>query len=299
MPPVLIDTDPGIDDALALLLAWGSPELSVQAIATVAGNVPLDTATANLLRLVALRRPVPTPRMAVGAAQPLVRQLMTAVRYHGADGLGDLADWAPVVPSVLERATDLIREVGRRPGRSVLIALGPLTNLAEVLALDREALGRFERVVIMGGAVDVPGNVTPSAEFNFHVDPDAVARVLASGARLDLVPLDATRQAVVERAALLSALAASPGPLADKVAAFTERGFRIDTGRGERGMILHDPLAVGVAVDATLVEWESVCLEVGPIGETRRGRGAANCRIAGRVDSDRFLRIFLDRLCPR
>jgi inosine-uridine nucleoside N-ribohydrolase len=299
MPPVLIDTDPGIDDALALLLAWGSPEVSVQAISTVAGNVPLETATANLMRLVALRKPAPIPRMAVGAARPLVRPLVTAVRYHGADGLGDLADWPPVTPPVLERATDLIREAGRRPGPSVLIALGPLTNLAQALALDRETLGRFERVVIMGGAVDVPGNVTPSAEFNFHVDPDAAARVLASGARLDLVPLDATRQAVVERAALLSTLNASPGPLADKIAAFSERGFRIDAGRGERGMILHDPLAIGVAVDATLVEWETACLEVGPDGETRRGRGAPNCRIAGRVDSARFLRVFLERLCPR
>src|SRR5262247_1064840 len=99
MPTVLIDTDPGIDDALALLLAWGSPELSVQAITTVAGNVPLDTATANLMRLVALRRPAPMPRMAVGAAQPLVRPLVTAVRYHGADGLGDLTDWPPVAPA--------------------------------------------------------------------------------------------------------------------------------------------------------------------------------------------------------
>jgi len=299
MPPVLIDTDPGIDDALALLLAWGSPELSVQAITTVAGNVPLDTATANLIRLVALRRPAPMPRMGVGAAQPLVRPLVTAVRYHGADGLGDLTDWPPVASAAAGRATDLIREVGLRPGASVLIALGPLTNLAEALALDREALGRFERVVIMGGAVDVPGNVTSAAEFNFHVDPDAVARVLASGARLDLVPLDATRQAVVERTALLSALAANPGPLADKIAAFTERGFRIDAGRGERGMILHDPLAVGVAVDATLVDWEPVRLEVGPNGETRRRRGAPNCRIAGRVDATRFLRVFLERLCPR
>jgi len=299
MPPVLIDTDPGIDDALALLLAWGSPELSVQAITTVAGNVPLDTATANLMRLVALRRPAPMPRMGVGAAQPLVRPLVTAVRYHGADGLGDLTDWPPVAPAAAGRATDLIREVGLRPEAWVLIALGPLTNLAEALALDGEALGRFERVVIMGGAVDVPGNVTSAAEFNFHVDPDAVARVLASGARLDLVPLDATRQAVVERTALLSTLAASPGLLADRIAAFTERGFRIDAGRGERGMILHDPLAVGVAVDSTLVEWESVRLEVGPSGETRRSRGAPNCRIAGRVDAARFLRVFLERLCPR
>ena len=150
----------------------------------------------------------------------------------------------------------------------------------------------------MGGAVDVPGNVTPTAEFNIHVDPDAAERVLASGLPLDLVPLDATRQAVLGRTELLSALAGRPGALASRIAAFTDHGFRMDAARSTPGMVLHDPLAVGVAFDPTLVEWEPVRLRVGPDGQTRRANGTPNCRIARRVDTGRFLRAFLDRLCP-
>ena len=113
MTPVLIDTDPGIDDALALLFAWNSPEILVEAITTVAGNVSLDAASTNLLRLLALRRPVPRPVVAAGAAGPLARALTTATRYHGEDGLGDLPDWPPV-----ERAkvADVVGCIGDRAG---------------------------------------------------------------------------------------------------------------------------------------------------------------------------------------
>jgi purine nucleosidase len=298
MIPVVIDTDPGIDDALALLLAWGAPELSVRVITTVAGNVPLPTATRNALRLAALRRPDPPPRMGWGAAGPLGRPLVTAERYHGDDGLGDLFDW-PDTPAPPEaRAVDLIQETGRAGGdRHVLIALGPLTNLAEALAVDAGALSGFERVVVMGGAVDVPGNVTWTAEFNIHVDPDAAARVLASGAELDFVPLDATRQAVLERALLTRALEATPRAFATRVAGFTDRGFQVDATRGTPGMVLHDPLAVAVAFAPDLVVWERVRLVVDASGATRRADGPPNCRIAGRVDVARFLRVFLERLC--
>jgi inosine-uridine nucleoside N-ribohydrolase len=297
MIPVLIDTDPGIDDALALLLAWGAPELSVRAITTVAGNVPVATATRNAVRLAALRRPASPLRLAQGAARPLARSLVTAERYHGDDGLGDLPDWPDTPTPPAARAVDLIVDamVGESPG--ALIALGPLTNLAEALAVDGNALARFERIVVMGGAVDVAGNVTSTAEFNIHVDPEAAARVLASGARLDFVPLDATRQAVLERARLLQALASTPAPFAARVAAFSERGFQVDAARGTPGMVLHDPLAVAVTFDPGLVAWEHVRLRVEPDGATRRADGPPNCRIAGRVDVARFLRVFLERLC--
>jgi inosine-uridine nucleoside N-ribohydrolase len=294
--PLLVDTDPGIDDALALLLAWASRQARVEVITTVAGNTPLDRGTANVFRLLALRQPTPEPRVAAGAARPLARPLNTAARYHGDDGLGDLGDWPAVTvrPEAEPASAAMVEAAHRHGGRLTLVALGPLTNVALALESDPQAMAGVGRLVAMGGAVDVPGNVTPTAEFNIHVDPEAAARVLAAGLRLDLVSLDATRQAVLGRQALEAALATAPGPAAARILAFTRRAFRID---GD-AMYLHDPLAVAAALDPTLVEWEAVRLEIGGDGATRRVPGPANCRVARRVDNERFLRLLLERLCP-
>lgn len=296
MPPVLIDTDPGVDDALALLQAWGTPSLAVEAITTVAGNVPVSAATLNVFRLLALRDPRPAPAVAEGAAAPLGRPLRTATHYHGDDGLGDLGDWPPVGPRLApEGAVDLMLAAARRHGRALtLIALGPLTNLALAVGADPSAMRGIGRVVAMGGAVDVPGNVTSDAEFNIHVDPDAAARVITAGVPLDLVPLDATRQAVLSRAALEAALTAAPTRIAERVRRFTARSFRVDE---TRGMTLHDPLAVGLAADPSLARWETARVEIGRDGQTRRAEGAPNVRIARTVDAPRFLRAFLEALC--
>jgi inosine-uridine nucleoside N-ribohydrolase len=298
--PVVIDTDPGIDDALALLFAWNSPEIQVEVITTVAGNVTIEAASTNLLRLLALRRPVPRPVVAAGAPGPLARALTTATRYHGEDGLGDLPDWPEVerLPGS-PGAVEVILDSARRHERDLtIIALGPLTNLALALKEDAGALARVGRVVAMGGAIDVPGNVTPTAEFNMFVDPEAAHRVLAAGLPLEVVPLDATRQAVLPRAGMRATLGRATGPLASRIQAFSERGFRISHSDGEQGMALHDPLAVGLALDPSLGKWEAVRLAIGPDGETMRTSGPPNCRVARSVESDRFIRLFLDRLCP-
>src|SRR6266699_3472646 len=236
--PVLIDTDPGIDDALALLMGWSSPEISVEAVTTVAGNVPVEQGTVNVFRLLGLRKPTPRPMIAVGAAEPLARPLLTAQRYHGEDGLGDLPDWP---------------ETEKPP----LVALGPLTNLALTLKSDAGAVSLIGRIVAMGGAVDVPGNITPTAEFNMYVDPEAAHRVLAARLPLEVVPLDATRQAVLPRAGMRATLGRATGPLASRIQGFSERGFRIAHSDGEQGMALHDPLAVGLALDPSLGKWEA------------------------------------------
>src|SRR6059036_289387 len=235
--PVLIDTDPGIDDALALLLAWSSPEISVEAVTTVAGNVPVEQGMVNVFRLLALRQPTPRPVIAMGAAEPLARALVTGQRYHGEDGLGDLANWPETPKPPLEPdAVSVIIDQARRSQRLLtLVALGPLTNLALTLKADAGAVSLIGRIVAMGGAVDVPGNITPTAEFNMSVDPEAAHRVLAARLPLDLVPLDATRQAVLPRAGLKSAFRRGSGPLGDRIVAFTERGFRLDHAAARRG----------------------------------------------------------------
>ncbi|HEY7040605.1 MAG TPA: nucleoside hydrolase [Methylomirabilota bacterium] len=295
--PTVIDTDPGIDDALALLLAWGSPELDVLALTVVAGNAPLDATARNAARLVAVRRPTRVPQIALGATGPLKRALViSAQNEHGSDGLGDAVDWPPVTgppasPSAAETLVALARAHGER---STLIALGPLTNLALALRLDAEALRRIGRIVVMGGAVDVPGNTAMDSEFNIYVDPDAAREVLDAGLRVDLVPLDATRQTRLERDPLHAALAGRPGPLAARIEAFTEQSFRI-----WGYMHLHDPLAVGLAVDTSLAQWEPVRIAVGEDGQTRRAAGAPNCRVAQVIDAERFLAMFFDRLCPQ
>ena len=301
MTPTVIDTDPGIDDALALLFAWGSPELAVEALTTVAGNVPVATATRNAWRIRELYRPAPAPVIAEGAAAPLRRPLRTATDYHGQDGLGDVGGWpdAPEHPATGQAIDVLIEAARRHRKRLVLVAIGPLTNVALALERDAEAMRSVGRVIVMGGAVDVPGNVTPDAEFNIHVDPDAARRVFEAGLPIDLVPLDATRQAVLRRDELEAALARSPGPLAEKIAAFTAFGFRELGGDGALGLTLHDPLAVAVAADPTLATWERVRLTIGADGETRRRAGAPNCRVAIGVDRLRFVARFLERLCAR
>lgn len=301
MTPAVIDTDPGIDDALALLYAWGSPELTVEALTTVAGNVPLAQATTNAWRILDLCRPTPTPVIAEGAAAPLRRPLRTATDYHGEDGLGNIGGWPdpPARPAGRDGVEVLLELARRHRARLVVIAIGPLTNVALALARDRAAMRAVGRVVVMGGAVDVPGNVTPEAEFNIHVDPDAARQVLEAGLPLDLVPLDATRQVVLRRDELDAALTRRPGPIADRIAAFTAPGFRESEGHGIPGLTLHDPLAVGAAVDPTLMTWERVRVTVGADGETRHASGAPNCRVATRVNRDRFVAMFLERLCPK
>ena len=319
---LLIDTDPGIDDALALLLALLWPSAAVEAITTVAGNVPVDQAVQNVLRILDVVRPTIVPRTARGASTPLKRGLVTAAHVHGDDGLGNLdrfvdADGRPRYPAIahsveMSDGADLILEMADRFGRDlVVVGLGPLTNLATAVERDPRRLRQAGRVVVMGGAVAVPGNVTPGAEFNFFVDPEAAATVFESGLPLELVPLDVTRQVVLHQADLAARLRRCPSGVARFVADFTLHGFAFGAGRGDDGIALHDPLAVAVALDPSIVGFEPLHVEVECEGRATRGMSIAdrrplrshhkrrpNCRVAVSVDAARFLQLFLDRLCP-
>src|SRR5450755_2023505 len=168
---VIIDTDPGVDDALALLLAMRSPELKVEALTPVAGNVPLELTLPNALRLLEIAGRTDIP-VAAGAKQPLKRQLVTATYAHGENGLGGVQFPEPATKPVAESAPDLIRRMFRQsPGQIHLIALGPLTNLALAFLSDPGLPRLIPSLTLMGGSLS-GGNVSPAAEFNIYVDPE-------------------------------------------------------------------------------------------------------------------------------
>jgi pyrimidine-specific ribonucleoside hydrolase len=320
---LLIDTDPGIDDALAILLALASPEAHIEAVTVVAGNVPVDLATANARRILAVAAPTPMPPVIRGAEAPLKRTLITAGHVHGQDGLGNLDRFVepdgrlryPEPPPVLETrsaAEAILETVDRWGPELTVVALGPLTNLAAAAALAARRLARAGRVVVMGGAVAVSGNVTPAAEFNFFVDPEAAAQVLEAGLAVELIPLDVTRRVVLAQAVLTERLRRCPDDrIARFILDFTLHGFAFGASQEGGGIVLHDPLAMAVALDPSLVTFEPMSVEVECEGKLTRGLSLADrsalpshrkrvlsCRVAMDVDADAVLRLFLERLCP-
>ena len=319
---LVIDTDPGIDDALAILVALSASQVCVEELTTVAGNVSVELATGNAQRILAVAARAPRPRVARGAAAPLERALVTAGHVHGHDGLGNLERF--VEPDGRPRYPLPVDDLDRRPAAEVildaidrwgpeltLVALGPLTNLATAAALDARRLARAGRVVVMGGAIAVPGNVTPAAEFNFFVDPEAAAAVFEAGLPIELVPLDVTRKVVLAQTALTERLMRCPDLIARFILDFTLHGFAFGDGREGGGIVLHDPLAMAVALDPTLVTFEPLFVEVECEGRATRGlsladrrempshrKRAPNCRVAMDVDVERSLRVVLEGLCP-
>lgn len=250
MPKLIIDTDTGSDDAIALLMALAHPEADVLALTTVAGNVPLDQATRNAkstLR-VAGRPDVP---VFVGCDRPLVQPLETATDVHGEDGLGNVNLPDAGIDSQTEHAvTALVRLAAESNGEHDLITLGPLTNVAAALAIDPDLLTRFRRTVIMGGAPDMVGNVTDMAEFNIWVDPEAAARVfVAPGARVMVgwnVSITAGLISPEQRQAMAQVGTAS-GQFAHDVTSVVEAFCHQELGMPF--FSLPDPLAVAIALD--------------------------------------------------
>ena len=325
-PPrrVILDTDLGVDDALAVVLALRSPELDVAAITTVCGNVPVAQATSNLFRVLDLLHVPSQPAVGQGAATPLVRSLETATYYHGADGLGELNRFlhedgrprypAATLPSSVPAADEIWMDcLHRFPCEVTLITLGPLTNLAAALESHPEAIRELREVICMGGAIGVPGNVTPAAEFNIFADPDAAARVLNAGLPVTLVPLDITTQVAVSRdnisALTKDACGAIPRFVCDATANALDYMQRTE---GQAAFHLHDPLAVAVAIDPTLVQTVPLHVEVETDGRFTRGmtladqrpigssyKAAPNVQVAMKVDGTRVLRLFQERVCRR
>jgi inosine-uridine nucleoside N-ribohydrolase len=304
---VIVDCDVGVDDALALILAFHSPELEVKAVTGVNGNVPLETVFTNIQKVLSLIQPRQKPLIAKGADQPLKGQALYAHSVHGKSGLGEAEidlkkgkEWWKVFPG---SASVLITKLALEfPGELTLIATGPLTNLAIGLQKDIEGIKKLKEIVIMGGAVRTNGNVTPYAEFNIYVDPLAAKIVFGSRLPITLVPLDVTHQVCLTPSLIEERIR----PIDNPFSKFTidAIGYDLNTRRFRRGtdlVYLHDPLAIGVAVKAALVKKESLSLDVGTqvgdrLGQILEAEGTPNTEVCLEVDTKGFLDLFLSRL---
>jgi inosine-uridine nucleoside N-ribohydrolase len=302
--PILLDCDPGHDDAMALLLALASPEVELLGVTTVAGNQTLPRTTANALRVLefAGREDVP---VAAGADRPLVRVPAVAQDVHGDTGL-DGPDLPPPRGTPVDvHAVDFLAERLRGAGRPVtLLPVGPLTNVALLLARQPGIETHIERIVLMGGAI-AEGNVTPAAEFNVWADPEAAARVFTSGIELTMVGLDVTHKAQLtnDHAARLRA-ASRTGALVADLHAFYARFHR--EVYGFEGAPIHDAVAVGHVVRPGLLETRHrhVAIECG--SELCRGRTVVdlwrrtgeppNAHVGVDIDAEAFLELFVGRL---
>ena len=254
---LIIDTDPGVDDAIAILLALAAPEVEVVGLTTVGGNVPRARATRNALALLRAggRDDIP---VAAGAARPRSGRFTPSVAFHGPGGLSvRLRDSSR--RAVEESAADfLAREISSSDGEVSVVALGPMTNLSRLQDKHPGILGRAHRIVVMGGAVETRGNVTHRAEFNFHSDPLAAAQVLGSGLAIELADLAACRQVGINRE---EAAGIHSGSAIGNLALRILRGwFRRDAGR--QRFEFYDPLAVALALDPVVATRRMITLGV-------------------------------------
>jgi inosine-uridine nucleoside N-ribohydrolase len=298
--PILLDCDPGHDDAIALLLALASPELELLGVTTVAGNQTLEKTTANAIRVLEFAGRADIP-VAAGADRPLVRDPFVAAYVHGETGMDgpDLPppQGAPISCHAVDFLADKIRE---REGAVTLVPIGPLTNVALMLALHPDA--RPERIVLMGGAV-AEGNVTPAAEFNIWADPEAAARVFASGIDLTMIGLDVTHKALFTTAHI-GRLAGRVGEMMTELLRFYDKFHR--EVYGFDGSPIHDAVAVAHVINSQFVQTQHRNVEIDVESELCRGRTVVdvwrrtdrqpNAQVATDIDADGFLELLIERI---
>lgn len=277
---VIIDTDPGVDDALALLLAMRSPELKIEAITPVAGNVPLELTLPNALRLVEIAGRTDIP-VAAGARVPLVRRLVTATYAHGENGLGGAVFPEPTTNPVATPAAEMIREIVRKyPGEVTLITIGPLTNIATALNSDSELAGMVRGLVMMGGSLS-GGNITPAAEFNVYVDPEAARIVFQSGIPVTMVGLDVTRKTSLTDEHVHT-LEAAQNPVSQAAAKIGRNAINHNReGRYLVGPNMHDSLAVAGFLDPSILKLQDYYVDVETTGELTAGETLGYSPVAG------------------
>lgn len=304
---IIIDTDPGQDDAVAILLALASPELEVLGITAVAGNVPLAFTQKNA-RMICELAGRPEVKVYAGAVRPLVRRLVTAEHVHGRTGLDGPQLPEPTMPLQETHAVDFIVEtlLAEEPGSVTLCPLGPLTNIAAALNRAPEIAGRIREIVLMGGGFFEGGNVTPAAEFNIYVDPHAAEIVFASGIPIVMMPLDVTHKALTtaKRVAAFRALGTSVGVATAEMLEFFER---FDEEKyGSDGGPLHDPCVIAYLLRPDLFRGRLCNVAVETSSEITMGMTVIdwwgvtdrpkNAMVMGDVDADGFFALLTERL---
>ena len=304
MTRIIHDCDPGHDDAIALLLALGSPELDLLGVTTVAGNQTLEKTTANAIRVLdhVGRDDVP---VAAGAPRPLVREQRIAAQVHGETGLDGPDLPPPARAPVREHAVDWIaNQLTAASGRVTLVPTGPLTNIALFLARYPQLEGSIERIVLMGGAI-AEGNVTPAAEFNVWADPEAAHRVFSSGLDVTMVGLDVTHKALMREshAARLAASGTAGALVADLHRFYARHHARK---YGWEGAPIHDAVALAHVIDSSLLEVRDCAVRVDTGPEPSRGRTYVDlwettdwrerCHVAVDIDAERFLELLIERI---
>jgi purine nucleosidase len=305
---IIIDTDPGQDDAVAILLALASPEeIDLLGITCVAGNVPLDLTSRNA-RIVCELAGRTDVKVYVGCDRPLGRDLVTAEHVHGKTGLDgpDLPD--PTMPLAEGHGVDFIIETLREhaPGTVTLCPLGPLTNIATAMQKAPDVTSRIARIVLMGGGYFEGGNITPTAEFNIYVDPQAADIVFKSGVPLVVMPLDVTHKALVTKDRN-DAFRALGTPVGTAVAQMTDFFERFDKEKyGSNGAPLHDPCVTAYLIDPDLFTGRHINVEIETTSELTMGMTVAdwwgvtdrapNATFMGGIDADGFFALLTERL---
>ncbi|WP_199262249.1 nucleoside hydrolase [Paracoccus binzhouensis] len=288
---IIIDTDPGQDDAVAILLALASPELEVLALTAVAGNVPLHHTERNA-RVICELAGRPDLPVYAGCDAPLARPLVTAEHVHGKTGLDGVTLPEPGIALAPGHAVDFLIETLRRerPGSITLVPIGPLTNIATAFRRAPDIVPRVQEIVLMGGAYFEVGNVTPTAEFNIYVDPEAARIVFASGAPITVMPLDVTHRALTSRPWVEGMRAM--GRVGQAVASWTDFFERYDREKyGSEGAPLHDPCTIAWLLKPQLFTGRYINVEIETQGEYTLGMTVADWwRVSGRDPNATFIR---------
>jgi purine nucleosidase len=302
---IIIDTDPGVDDAFTFLLALASPEIKLEALTTTQGNVTVEKATRNALSILELGHASLVP-VAQGSVLPLIQPLRASASVHGETGIGNSQLPEPQIKPVRGHAVDyLIERVLPEPNEISIFPIGPLTNIAMAIRKEPKFSNAVKELVIMGGAIQEGGNMTPLAEFNIYVDPHAAHIVFQAGIPITLIPLDVTHKCLLKQEHM-DRLGKISSPITrfirDAMEVYLEASLKL----GYEGCALHDPLTLATIIAPELLTLKEYYVDVDISGGVSMGKTfadvfnvtkkPANMKVAMDVRGEEFIELFLQRM---